>query len=39
MTLFNAVAPDEAPFRNALARFFGGERDLLTLEILSRLVS
>lgn len=37
MTLFNAVAPDEAPFRNALARHFGGERDALTLEILERL--
>lgn len=34
MTLFNAVAPDEAPFRTALARYFGGERDPLTLEIL-----
>lgn len=37
MTLFNAVAPDEAPFRDALARYFGGERDALTLEILERL--
>ena len=37
MTLFNAVAPDEAPFRTALARYFGGERDVLTLEILERL--
>ena len=34
MTLFNAVAPDEAPFRDALARFFGGERDARTLQIL-----
>ncbi len=37
MTLFNAVAPDETPFRNALARYFGGERDALTLQILERL--
>lgn len=36
MTLFNAVAPDETPFRTALARFFGGERDEVTLEILDR---
>jgi uncharacterized protein (DUF1810 family) len=36
MTLFNAVAPDETPFRNALARFFGGGRDELTLQILER---
>jgi uncharacterized protein (DUF1810 family) len=35
MTLFNAVAPEEAPFRAALARYFGGERDLRTLEILT----
>lgn len=37
VTLFNAIAPDEAPFRNALVRYFGGERDPLTLEILERL--
>lgn len=36
LTLFNAVAPDEATFRDALARFFGGERDELTLQILAR---
>ena len=36
MTLFNAVAPDETPFLSALARFFGGERDEVTLEILDR---
>ncbi|MBA4013179.1 MAG: DUF1810 domain-containing protein [Phenylobacterium sp.] len=37
MTLFNAVAPNETSFRTALARFFGGERDDLTLQILERL--
>ena len=37
MTLFNALAPEEQPFRTALARFFGGERDTRTLEILERL--
>lgn len=37
MTLFNAVAPEEQVFRNALARYFGGERDRLTLEILETL--
>lgn len=37
MTLFNALAPEEQPFRTALARFFGGERDARTLEILERL--
>ena len=37
MTLFNAIAPDEQAFRTALARFFGGERDARTLEILEQL--
>ena len=37
MTLFNALAPEEQPFRTALAGFFGGERDARTLEILERL--
>ncbi|MCX7587023.1 DUF1810 domain-containing protein [Phenylobacterium sp. 58.2.17] len=37
MTLFNALAPEEQPFRTALARFFGGERDARTLDILERL--
>lgn len=37
MTLFNALAPEEQAFRTALARFFGGERDARTLEILERL--
>ena len=39
MTLFNAVAPEEQAFRTALARFFGGERDTRTLEILEGLES
>ena len=34
MTLFNAVAPGETAFRDALSRFFRGERDELTLAIL-----
>lgn len=34
MTLFEAVAPDPTPFRAALDRFFGGERDAATLERL-----
>lgn len=38
LTLFNAVAPSETAFRDALARFFGGERDPLTLAILERPV-
>ena len=37
MSLFNALALEEQPFRTALARFFGGERDTRTLEILERL--
>ena len=37
MTLFNALAPEEQSFRTALARFFGGERDARTLDILERL--
>ena len=36
MTLFAAVAADPAPFEAALDRFFGGERDPLTLNLLSR---
>ncbi len=36
MTLFNAAAPQEPAFLTALARYFGGERDPLTLEILGR---
>jgi len=34
MTLFADVAPEEALFAAALAKFFGGERDLLTLGLL-----
>ena len=36
MTLFGAVS-DEPVFDEALARYFGGERDGATLEILSKL--
>ncbi|MFB6416738.1 MULTISPECIES: DUF1810 domain-containing protein [Bradyrhizobium] len=36
MTLFGAVS-DEPIFDEALARYFAGERDTATLEILSRL--
>lgn len=38
LTLFNAVSPGETAFRDALARFFGGERDPLTLAILGKPV-
>jgi uncharacterized protein (DUF1810 family) len=34
MTLFAAVAPEEPVFVQVLRRFFGGERDRLTLERL-----
>lgn len=34
MTLFAAVAPDEPLFDDALQKFFGGERDPLTLGLL-----
>ncbi len=36
LTLFEAVAPDEPRFTRALDRFYGGQRDPLTLEILER---
>jgi uncharacterized protein (DUF1810 family) len=36
MTLFSAVAPDEAIWRNALDAFFGGKADPLTLELLGK---
>lgn len=39
MTLFHAVAPQETVFTTALARYFGGEEDARTLEVLARLVS
>ncbi len=34
MTLFEAVADDPAPFTAAMAAFYGGERDPLTLGLL-----
>jgi uncharacterized protein (DUF1810 family) len=34
MTLFAAVAADDAPFTAALERFFGGERDPATIQLL-----
>ena len=34
MTLFAAAAPDEPLFEGALQKFFGGERDPLTLDLL-----
>ncbi len=35
MTLFEAVASDSRPFAGVIAAFFGGERDVRTLELLS----
>jgi uncharacterized protein (DUF1810 family) len=34
MTLFEAVAEDPAPFRTALDRYYGGDRDQQTLQFL-----
>ena len=34
MTLFEAVTPDEPVFARALEKYFGGERDARTLELL-----
>jgi len=34
MTLFEAVADDPAPFRTALERYYDGERDRKTLDLL-----
>jgi uncharacterized protein (DUF1810 family) len=34
MTLFAAAAPEESLFKEALERFYGGERDQRTLEML-----
>lgn len=34
MTLFDAAAPGEPIFREVLLRFYGGERDALTLSLL-----
>jgi uncharacterized protein (DUF1810 family) len=36
MTLFTEAAPDEPLFREALGKFFGGDPDPRTLEILRR---
>jgi uncharacterized protein (DUF1810 family) len=36
MTLFAAVAPEEAIFEEALEKFFGGERDPRTVGLLQR---
>jgi uncharacterized protein (DUF1810 family) len=36
LTLFAAVADDPAPFDAALTRFYGGERDGATLDLLER---
>jgi len=35
MTLFEACGADPAPFAAALDAFYGGERDALTLELLT----
>lgn len=35
MTLFALVAPADAPFQRVLDRYFGGERDPRTLELLA----
>jgi len=35
MTLFARAAPDEPAFRTALAKFFGGQEDPLTLQRLA----
>jgi uncharacterized protein (DUF1810 family) len=34
MTLFATVAPDQQVFQNALQKYFGGEPDRLTLQLL-----
>jgi uncharacterized protein (DUF1810 family) len=34
MTLFASVAPDPAPFREVLAKYFGAEMDRATLDRL-----
>ncbi|MDC9822933.1 DUF1810 domain-containing protein [Devosia sp. ZB163] len=36
MTLFGRAADDPAPFRLALAKYYGGEEDPLTVELLER---
>jgi uncharacterized protein (DUF1810 family) len=35
MTLFEQAASDKQPFKDALDKYFGGERDRLTLERIS----
>ena len=37
MTLFHAVAPKEPLFDQALQKYFGGESDPLTLQLLERV--
>jgi len=37
MTLFDAVVPGEALFGQALAKYYGGERDPLTQELLASM--
>lgn len=37
MTLFEAVAPGDSPFRELLAIWFAGDRDLGTIELLDLL--
>lgn len=37
MTLFQLAAPEEALFQQVLDRFYDGERDRLTLELLEQL--
>ncbi len=38
MTLFAEVAPEEEVFRKGLDRFFDGEKDRRTLQILGRQI-
>jgi uncharacterized protein (DUF1810 family) len=35
MTLFAAARPDEPAFRDALEKYFGGEADRRTMELLA----
>ena len=35
LTLFQTVAPEEACFRTALGRFYGGQPDQLTIQLLT----
>jgi uncharacterized protein (DUF1810 family) len=36
LTLFESVAPEQGLFRQTLERFYGGQRDALTLELLNQ---